>query len=765
MRKLARVGLGLLVVATPIAAAGWFALATLSDLPDVSSLHAYRPPVVTTVWSRDGVLMAELFAERRRVVDVATLPPHVTRAFLAAEDSQFFHHQGLNWRGILRAAWANLREQRVAQGGSTITQQVVKSLLLSPERSFRRKLREAVLAVRIEGNLTKDEILHLYLNQIYLGHGAHGVEAASETYFGTSSQKLSLAQAALLAGLPQAPSRYDPYQQPERARERRRYVLTRMAEEGWATREEAARAAAEPLGLVGYQNPFLGVSPYFSEHVRRLLEGRYGRETLLTGGLRVATTMDARLQGAAQRALRKGIEDLDRSSGFRGALERVDPAAPGPFAEGPPPVGGRRSRAVVVATDAAGAWVLAGGRRIRLPAEGMAWAFGDRPRSTRGLTPGDVVWCDFAESPGGGLTARLAQEPQVEGALVCLDPRTGEVLAAVGGYDFGRSQFNRAVQAFRQPGSALKPMIFAAAVEQGYTPATLVYDTAIVYGSQDPEEETWKPKNYSAQFYGATTLRDALVHSRNIVTVKILRDVGVPRALQLLQELGITSPMSPDLSLALGASAVTPLELVSAYGSFATGGLRSPPAFLLRVQDRDGAILEEFTPPEPQRALRADIAYVLTHMMQAVLTEGTARRAASLGVPAAGKTGTTNDNRDAWFVGYTPDLVAGVWLGHDSGASLGKGETGGRIAAPIWLDFMKEAVQGRPGADFPVPEGVEFARIDGAGRLARSAGSETATVAFRKGTAPVSTAALPGDEEVNAATLDPRDPGTLDALR
>ncbi|GAB4281020.1 MAG: PBP1A family penicillin-binding protein [Deferrisomatales bacterium] len=767
MRTLARVGLVVLVLGLAAAFAGlWAWRSVLADLPDVDSLRAYRPPVVTTVWSRDGELMAEFFQQRRKVVSLAALPDRVVRAFLAAEDSHFFQHEGLDWTGILRAAWANLRERRVVQGGSTITQQVAKSLLLSPERSFRRKFREALLAVRIERDLTKQEILHLYLNQIYLGHGAYGVESASEIYFGKSARELNLAEASLLAGLPQAPSRYDPYQHPERALERRRYVLDRMAEEGWITPEEAAAATQAPLDLAGYRNPYPTVSPYFSEHVRRLLEERYGADALLRGGLRVVTAMDSPLQRAARRALRLGLEEVDRRQGYRGPVDHRDPSDPGPFAQGPPPEPGDRSLALVVDRRPEGLVVLAGGTRFFLSGKSLGWALERGEPLEERFRAGDVVLCAFEEGPEGAVEARLTQDPLVEGALVCLDPRTGEVLACVGGYDFARSQFNRAVQARRQPGSAIKPLIYAAAVDKGYTPATLIYDSPIVYDSPDLEEK-WKPKNYSNRFYGATPLREALVRSRNVVTIKVLKDIGVPYAVDYLRSLGISSPLSPDLSLALGASAVSPLELVSVYGAFAAGGARREPTFLLRVEDRDGRVLEAFAPEEGTRALSPQTAYVLTHMMQAVIREGTGRRARGLHRPAAGKTGTTNDNRDAWFLGFTPERVAGVWVGYDDGRSLGRRETGGRVAAPIWLAFMKEAVASIPQADFPVPPGIEFARVDAeTGRLAGPTSVKTFTAAFKKGTVPPpldrpTTAATPA----SAPALDPRDPEALDALR
>ncbi|MDW7708929.1 MAG: PBP1A family penicillin-binding protein [Deferrisomatales bacterium] len=764
MHIAARVGLGLAVVAALTAGLGVWALhQVLSGLPPVASLRHYRPPVVTTVWSRDGVLMAEFAEERRKVVEVADLPDHVVLAFLAAEDSKFFRHEGLDWRGILRAALANVREGRIVQGGSTITQQVAKSLLLSPERSFRRKIREAVLAVRIERNLTKPEILRLYLNQIFLGHGAYGVEAAAEVYFGTSARHLDLAQAALLAGLPQAPSRYNPQQRPHLALERRQYVLNRLLEEGWVSPEEAEAAAAEPLALSGARNPYATRSPHFSEQVRRLLEARYGTAALQREGLRVVASMDARLQEAGQRALRQGIEALDRSRGYRGPFDRLEPPAEGPFAEGGAPAAPGRTLALVRRVNPSGATVLVGGEEIPLPADAMSWALPRGRTPPEVLRPGDVVLCDLEVSAHGALSARLAQEPEVDGALVALDPRTGEVLACIGGYDFSKSQFNRALQAQRQAGSAIKPLIYAAAVERGFGPSTLVYDAPVVYDSPDREDK-WKPRNYTEAFYGATTLREALVHSRNVVTVKVLRDIGVPYAVSFLQRLGIRSPISPDLSLALGASTVTPLELASVYGAFATGGIRREPTFLLRVEDRDGTPLESFSPPEGERTLRPETAYVLTHMMQAVIQEGTGRQARGLPRPAAGKTGTTNDNRDAWFLGYTPDLVTAVWIGYDDSRSLGRGETGGRAAAPIWLDFMRAAVAGRAPAEFGVPEGVEFARVDAeTGFLAGPSTSKSFTAAFVRGSVPPPPPR--GEAAPSSLPFDPSDPRSLDVLR
>ncbi len=763
-RFLVRAGLAILVLTAVLAAVGVWALRTvLADLPDVASLREYRPSLTTELWSRDGVLMAELFEERRKVVAVGAVPEHVVRAFLAAEDSQFFEHEGLDLPGILRAAWANLKERRVVQGGSTITQQVAKSLLLSPERSFRRKIREAVLAIRIEQNLSKPEILYLYLNQIYLGHGAYGVESASEIYFDISAKELSLAQAALLAGLPQAPSRYDPYQHPNRALDRRAYVLSRMADQGWISAQEARQAAEEPLSLGGAGNPYGSLSPYYSEHVRRLAEDWHGRETVLREGLKIVTAMDSGLQSAAREALRQGLEDLDRRQGYRGPLDRVDPDAAAADGEEEPLKPGQRRPAVVIAVSKEELTVRVGVAAVPMPRENLAWALGRNQEVGAVFRPGDVVLCEFQSGGEGGLEARLVQEPEVEGALVCLDPRTGEVLACVGGYSFLRSQFNRAIQAQRQPGSAIKPLIYAAAIAKGFTPGTLVYDTPIVYDSEDLEEK-WKPKNYSDRFYGATTLREALVNSRNVVTIKVLRDIGIPYAVQFLKRLGIQSPISADLSLALGASSVNLLELSSLYGVFPAGGVHRRPIFVLRIEDRDGEVLEEYGPSPGVQVLEPETAFILTHMMEAVIREGTGRRARGLDHPAAGKTGTTNNNRDAWFLGFTPQIVTGVWVGYDDGRTLGRRETGGRAAAPIWLDFMKTAVRNRPLEQFTIPDGVEFARIDAeTGLLAGPNSEQTFTAAFLRGSTPE-----PEKRELVPATarpLDPMDPGSMDALR
>ncbi len=744
-----------------------------SDLPDVSRLTEFDPPVTTSVWSRDGELIAELYEENRVFTAPSALPEHVKRSFLAAEDSKFYEHPGLDLMGIARAFIANVREGRVVQGGSTITQQVAKRLFLNPKRSIARKIREIFLAVKMEELLTKDEILRIYLNDIYMGHGAYGIGAAAKVYFGVSAAELTPAQAALLAGLPKAPSAFDPYRNPERALERRAYVIRRMLDMGWLTPEEAGEAESSPLVLSGYENPFATVAPYYSEHIRRELESRYTTAAMLEGGLNVVTTLDVRMQKAAQVALTQGIERVERRQGYKGPLRTLSDDDDSAFLEGELPQPGDLGEALILEVDKRGLTVLMGSVQFRVTAKSLEWAVEKGVALADIFTPGEVLPVRCLLNEKEQLVAELFPEPEVQGALVCIDAHTGEVLAAVGGYSFGRSQFNRAVQARRQAGSSIKPLIYAAAIEQGLTPAHLVYDSPIVYESADLEEK-WKPNNYSNRFYGPTTLREALVKSRNVVTIKVLQEIGIAPAVSFLKKIGIKSHISPDLSLALGASSVSPMEMSSVYSSFATGGYRSEPVFFLSVTDKRGMDLDYFQPrADKEPSLDPRTAFVITNMMEGVIREGTGRKAQGLGVPAAGKTGTTNDTRDAWFIGFTPDLVAVVWIGYDEGASLGSKQTGGSVAAPIWKQFMARAIEGRERSDFPMPAGIEFARIDAdTGKAVGPATKRAYTAAFLSGTAPKqeATERSPNSntrEEIDeeAVDYDIDDPGAMDLLR
>jgi penicillin-binding protein 1A len=652
---------------------------------------------------------------------------------------------------------------QVVQGGSTITQQVVKALLLSPERSYERKAKELILAMRLETKLTKDEILYLYLNQIYFGSGAYGIAAAAHAIFDTDVSELTIAQAALLAGLPQAPSRYDPLRHPKQAQGRQRYVLDRMREEGFVSPAEYDAALAEPLRFASRRPATYIGAPWYVEHVRRLLEDRYGNASAQLG-LRVFTACDVGMQRHAEAALREGLRDLDRRQGFRGALRRIEPRKVDAFlareAETSRPEG--TARGVVLDVRPGGLTVRTAWERGVLPADGLVW--GKSRLSPSRFRPGDVIAVAVTgKGPDGTARFALDQEPQVQGALVAFDPYTGQVKAMVGGYDFGRSQFNRAVQARRQPGSAFKPLIYAAALEHDYTPASIVLDAPI--SLDNGRQGAWTPRNFKDRYHGPTPLREALARSMNTVTVRLVVSMGIDDVRGSLDRFGLHAPFPRNLSLALGSAEVTPIDLVRAYGVFATLGKRFDPIFVTAVTDSVGNPLEfGQTRPRFERVMDPGVAYVMTSMLQSVIQRGTGRRAAELGRPAAGKTGTTNDTIDAWFIGYTPDLLAGVWVGFDAERSLGATETGGHAAAPIWTAFMKDALDGRPVVDFPVPEGVTFTQVDPGSGLRAVAGGDARLEVFVRGTEPTAYATPPAPEEdfIDPAALLDTDPADED---
>jgi penicillin-binding protein 1A len=850
---------GLLAAAGLLALAGLggtaaFYLAFLRDLPDLDSLDDYRPPLASHVYDRHGVPIGEFYTERRVPVPFAEIPRHVVHAFVAGEDSSFFQHQGIDFTSILRAAWVNLRAGgEIVQGGSTITQQMVKSLLLTPERSYRRKLREMILARDIERRFTKEEILYLYLNQIYFGHGAHGIGEAARTYFGKDVRELRVSEAALLAGLPKAPSRYSPHAKPDQAERRRRYVLDRMLEDGFIDARTHAEAVQEVPVLAELPPPAYADAAFFTEEVRRYLFEKLGGDAVLQGGLEIETTLDASLQRAAVAAVRRGLEALDRRQGYRGSERRVAdaelaaelerlarengfaPAQPGEAGRdaGPGEGGGaaparpaygelagrpaagraraspalpadRTLRGVVTGVDEASQTArvaFAPGIEAQVALEEVAWARpGDSAKGApttvrsiaRVLRRGDVARFRALPAPAadasGPPRVALFQEPLVEGALLSLEVGSGEVLALVGGYDYARSQFDRVTQARRQPGSSFKPIIYGAALAKGYTPASIVWDRPVVY-TDETSGFTWRPRNYGRAFFGPITLREALARSVNNATVHLFRDVGVDYVIRYARRLGIESPLSRDLSLALGSSTLSLLELTRAYAVFAAGGRRVVPVFIRRVRDRDGNPLlervelgalpaaasgnghgdgegeapreaggEEAAPPEPElEALPASFeadpdpnqllppaqAYLVTDLLRAVVNDphATGWRLRALERPLAGKTGTTNDQADAWFLGFSPDIATGVWVGHDETRFLGWGETGGRAASPIWVEFMRVALQDRPARDFPVPEQIVFARIDRkTGLLADESSSDAVFQSFLAESEPTETA-------------------------
>jgi penicillin-binding protein 1A len=728
-----------------------------SNLPLISSLREYNPPIITEIYSSDGEVIGRFWDEKRIVISLAEVPRHLIHAFIAAEDARFYEHEGVDIPSIARAFFKNLIARKIEQGGSTITQQVTKSLLLkNPEKTYRRKVREATLSLQIEKAFPKERILYLYLNQIYLGHGAYGVEAAARTYFGKRASEINLAESAMLAGMTQAPSKYSLLSHFNRAKARQKYVLQRMREEGYITPEQEQEAFKADISVSqDAENPFY-TAPYFTEQIRRYLEEKYGRELLYGGGLRVYTTVDVAMQQAAQEALMKGLLELDKREGYRGPIKHLTPEeaqafkleAQARFEEDPPEAGDVLQGLVEeVNNKKSQVTVSLGKARGILPLSEMKWARKPDPEvpyyATGVKRPGDVLQAgdvvllriqETAAAPNPWQVS-LEQTPAVQGAVYCMESQNGRVRAMVGGRDFKVSQFNRAVQARRQPGSAFKPIIYAAALDWGMNPATIILDAPYV-STMNPEEEIWRPKNYKEKFYGPTLFRSAIIYSRNVITVKILKQIGVPYAIAYANRMGIESDLSPDLSLALGSSGLSLEEITKAYLVFANGGKRVAPIYINKIEDRNGRVIEE-NHAFLGEAISEETAAVMTDLLKAVIQEGTGWRAKALKRPAAGKTGTTNDLRDAWFIGFTPRLVAGVWVGYDDRRPMGKGETGSRAASPIWLYFMSEVLKDEPVEDFQTPEGVVFAKIDAkTGLLASPYSEKTVFQAFREGQEP-----------------------------
>ncbi|MBV6632375.1 MAG: penicillin-binding protein 1A [Alphaproteobacteria bacterium] len=750
-----------------------------AGLPDFSQLASYEPPVVTRVHAGDGQLLEEFARQKRVFVPVEAMPPQLVNAFVAAEDQDFFNHIGIDFRGILRAAMNNAKSigtGRRPEGASTITQQVAKNFLLTNEVSIERKAKEAILAIRIERVFSKDQILELYLNEIYLGRGSYGVAAAALNYFDKALDELNLAEIAYLAALPKAPNNYHPTRKTEAAIARRNYVITRMEEDGYVKVADAIGAKNQSLDVVPRRGEEYVEAGHFTEEVRRRLFERFGEDALYDGGLSVRTTLEPAMQRMATAALRDGLEAYDRRHGWRGALTQFEDMADWAkqLDELEPHLGRPEWRYAVVLTsgEQQAEIGMTGGQRAVIPFDGMSWArpwlpdqrFGDRPtRVDQVLSVGDVVLVapfvpEEAEKPIAGQFA-LKQIPDIEGGLVALDPHTGRVLALEGGFNFDDSQFNRVTQANRQPGSAFKPFVYLSALERGLTPATLINDAPIVF-DQGPGLGLWKPQNYSREFYGPTPLRVGIEKSRNVMTVRIAQYVGPEQIDETAKRFGIDLGIQPTLSLSLGAGEVTLIELATAYGMLANGGKWIEPSLIDQVQDREGATIWRHDPracddcdgllwedglgvptlPDGRRQV-ADTrrVYQMVHVMEGTIERGTARRLRSLGAPIAGKTGTTNEGRDTWFMGFTPDLVVGVFVGFDEPKPLGRRETGSSVAAPIFKDFferMKEAGQ-LPAIPFRAPDGVRLTRIDAStGTRASGAGAGTLWEAFIPGTEP-----------------------------
>ncbi len=792
---------GAFVFVVGAVAATWLIWDYSKDLPDYSQLQDYEPPVMTRVHASDGALVAEYAKERRLYIPIQAVPKRVMDAFIAAEDKNFWEHGGIDLTGIARAVITNLENwgKRRPQGASTITQQVAKNFLVGSETSIHRKIKEALLAMRIERAYTKQKILELYLNEIYLGLGAYGVAAASLIYFDKSVHELSIEEVAYLAALPKAPTNLHPYRQRERALERRNWVIDRMAENGYITVAEGEKAKRTQLNV----NPrptgaHIFAAEYFAEEVRREVYERYGEKKLYEGGLSVRATLNPKLQVIAKKVLTDGLVRYDEARGWRGAMQKLETTGDW----------GARLGEVRALSDIA--WRLAvvldvtdQGARVGLqpprdrsgalvaereigviPLEGVKWvkqADGrDRgkpvARVNQVLNPGDVIYVETFENRPGQW--RLKQVPEVEGGIIVMDPWTGRVQALVGGFSYDESQFNRATQAFRQPGSSFKPFVYAAALDNGYTPSSVVLDAPIEI-DQGPGLGVWKPENYAKQFYGPQTLRFGIEQSRNVMTVRLAQDVGMPLVVDYAKRFGVYDDLLPVLSMALGAGETTLLRMAAGYSIFANGGRKVRPTLIDRIQDRYGQTIFQHdqrecrgctatawaSQPEPTLVDRRPIvldpmtAYQVTHLLEGVVQRGTGTALRELNRPVAGKTGTTNEEKDVWFVGYTPDMVVAVYIGYDRPRTLGRGITGGGQAAPIVREFMKIALADRPAQPFRVPAGIKLIRINArTGTRAGPGDDKVILEAFKPGTAPGDSYSIVGFTDETGRPLVGPDP-------
>lgn len=767
-------------------------MALSRGLPSELKLAEYNPPITSRVHAGDGTLIYEFAEEHRVFVPYEAIPEHVVQAFVAAEDKNFFSHNGLDYVGIVRAARNTAINKLTGsgglEGGSTITQQVAKNMLLTRDQALERKVKEAIIAQRMESAFTKEHILELYLNEIYLGGQSYGVGSAALNYFNKSLPELDIAEAAVLASLPKFPGRVNPYTNPERLLIRRDYVIGRMLEDNYISAEQAEIAKAKPLNTTRrLRGPEYAAATYFVQELRRQLIDQYGEETLEQGGLSIRTTIDTRLQLAAQEALHIGLETYDRRHSYRGSLTRLEASADDVLeqldAVKLPSGYGTWEAAMVSEMDADGAiLLLTDGQTTRLPNEDLEWAqTWERPLGGVGLRPGDVVLAEVERMPveteemanrtmgtedadprldpvmvPTGL-ATLRQVPDIEGAIVALDPHTGRVLAMMGGYSFFKSPFNRVTQARRQPGSSFKPFVYTAALENGYTPATRILDSPYVY-YDDNTGETWKPQNYvEGQSYGEVTMRVALEKSYNQVTARIATDIGLEKISEVGERFGIYNRLPPYPAMSLGAGETSPWRMAKAYAAFVNGGKEVTPTLLDRVQDRhgstmykhderpcEGCVAEAWDGSEPpllsddrRQLVDPVVAYQVVHMLEGVIERGTGRRALRVAKPLAGKTGTTNEYVDALFFGFSPDLVVGIWMGFDEPRTLGEGEGGGSVAGVVFTEFMTRALEDKPGLPFRIPPGVRLVEIDPAtGALSGGFSGATILEAFRPGTEP-----------------------------
>jgi penicillin-binding protein 1A len=709
------------------------------DLPQISALDDYAPSTITRIYGSRGEIIGEFAIQRREVIPYEAISPHLRQAIMAAEDSEFEQHFGLSVPRILVTLVKDIIYRRM-HGASTLTQQLARKLFLTDDKTPERKIKEALLAIQIEKRYTKHEIFTLYCNQMYFGHGVYGVQAASRLYFAKSAKDLTLEEAALIAGILQGNVRQSPYVNMEAALRRRNYTLGRMADVGYITAAQADEARNKPIVLRGEPTAQASVAPYFLEEVRKELETRYGAKRLYENGLSVQTALDVRLQEAANRALEDGLRRIDKRRGFRKARRNI-------VTEGLAVDTFRLPRwdrpmkpadvvpAVVSGVEGPVIQLRAGALSVSIDRKGYAWT-GKAPAAL--VSTGDLVEARLVTIDDAAHTANatLEQPPSVEGAVLAIDNRTGEIKVMIGGYSFERSKFNRATQASRQVGSAFKPIVYTAAIDRGYTPATIIMDTPASFpgGAGSP---TYSPLNYDHKFEGAITLRRALEDSRNVPAVRVMEQLGPKQVISYARRLGLESPIPPYLAVALGAAEATLTEMTSAYSVFPNQGVRMRPFPILKVTDREGNVLEE-NRPEPKDAIRADTAFVMTNLLRGVVLHGTGAKAASLNWPLGGKTGTTDDYTDAWFIGFDPDITLGVWVGLDQKKPIGSNQTGAEAALPIWMEIMKAWIGDRKEPPtFDAPGNIVFVSVDkGSGNPSEPGTPGAQPEAFIAGTQP-----------------------------
>ena len=771
-------GAAVLVFVAASAAVGIYVSQQSKDLPDYESLAKYEPPVMTRIHAHDGSLISEFARERRIFVPINTVPKRIVGAFLSAEDRRFYEHSGIDFQGVGRALFAAVESKlrganKRAQGASTITQQVAKNFLLTNERSMERKVKEAILAIRIERAYSKDKILELYLNEIYLGLNSYGVAAAGLTYFNKELNDLTIEEAAYLAALPKAPNNYHPFKQKEKATERRDWIIGQMAENGYITAAEAAEAKKKPLTVnLRSTGAHISTAEFFAEEVRRTLLTQYGEDKLYGGGMSVRTTLDPKLQRTARRALIDGLVKFDRQQGWRGPIAKIDIAGdwgvPLGAIDSPSDIQpwrlgvvleAQKSKAVIGLKPAKqqDSTLVKEREAVEVPLEEVKWAKvlvkKTEPKAVSDLlAPGDVVYITPKDPANLQGTWTLTQIPEIGGGLVAMDPHTGRVLAVAGGFSFAMSQFDRVIQAKRQPGSAFKPFVYASAIDNGYKPTSIILDAPIEI-DQGPGLEIWKPENYEKkESNGPSTLRFGVEHSRNQMTVRLAQDLGMPIITEYAKRFGIYDDLLPVLSMSLGAGETTLIKMATAYCMLANGGREVKSTLIDRIQDRWGRTVwrhderqcmgctaekwagqaEPDLIDDRKQIVDPHTAYQMTSILEGVVQRGTATTLKSLNRPLAGKTGTTNEEKDVWFIGYTPDMVVGVFVGYDTPKPLGKGNTGGAIAAPIFGDFMKEALADTPPAPFRAPPGINFVRVNlKTGLRTQSTDSDSILEAFK----------------------------------